>query len=123
MRRNPREDVWITGLGLGTPLGWDYRTVADRIMAGTSGVQTITAFNTSEYPCKIGGMLSAAPVPDGFNADRFHKHAAWEQLQIWCAVEALRDSGLWERRSELRIGIVLGIGSEWIWFWGRDLTK
>jgi 3-oxoacyl-[acyl-carrier-protein] synthase II len=70
MRRNPREDVWITGLGLGTPLGWDYTTVADRIMSGASGVHTITAFDTSEHPCKIGGMLPGA-VPAGFDADRF----------------------------------------------------
>jgi 3-oxoacyl-[acyl-carrier-protein] synthase II len=121
MRRNPREDVWITGLGLGTPLGWDFATVADRLMAGTSGIQAIQAFDTSEQSCKIGGVLTATPVPTGFDADRFRTFPEWEQLQIWCAVQARRDAGIWESRSELRIGIVIGIGAEWVWYWGRDM--
>ena len=121
MQRNPREDIWITGVGLGSNLGWDFNTVANQLMAGKSGIRTITEFDTKDQLCRIGGVLRDIPCPAGFDEQRFRSFQDWEQLQVWCVVNALRDSGLWECRSELRIGIVLGIGAEWITYWGRRI--
>src|SRR5207237_5605635 len=36
------EPVWITGLGTANPMGHDFATVADNLLAGKSGVRTIT---------------------------------------------------------------------------------
>jgi 3-oxoacyl-[acyl-carrier-protein] synthase II len=38
----------------------------------------------------------------------------------WCCANALRDSGWWERRSEVRIGLALGAGAEWLEVWETD---
>jgi 3-oxoacyl-[acyl-carrier-protein] synthase II len=43
-----------------------------------------------------------------------------EQLGLWCCYEALRDSGWWERRHEARIGLVLGMGAEFLILWEAD---
>lgn len=121
MHANKKDEVWITGMGLGTPLGCDYATVADRLMAGSSGVRTITAFDTSKHHGKISGILPAISCPEGLEPARFARQTPWEQLLLWCAVQALRDAGWWERRSEIRVGLVLGIGAEWMCFWDRNM--
>ncbi len=36
---NHGEPIWITGLGTGNPLGHDYATVAENLLAGKSGVR------------------------------------------------------------------------------------
>jgi 3-oxoacyl-[acyl-carrier-protein] synthase II len=35
----------------------------------------------------------------------------------------LRDSGWWEKRQALRIGLVLGLGAEWLLVWDADATR
>ena len=54
-------------------------------------------------------------MPEEFG--RLHR---LEQLMLWCCTAALRDAGWWERRSEVRIGLVLGIGAEWLIVWEAD---
>ena len=45
--------VVITGIGLLTPLGWGARVSWEAILAGKSGAGRITAFDTTEYACKV----------------------------------------------------------------------
>src|SRR5262249_40102317 len=46
-----------------------------------------------------------------------------EQLILWCATQALRDAGLWEQRAGARLGLVLGLGAEWLLTWEKDMHK
>ena len=39
---------------------------------------------------------------------------------LWCCVAALRDAGWWDRRSDVRCGLVLGQGAEWMRLWEED---
>ena len=51
------------------------------------------------------------------------KYAGWfplEKCATWSCVEALKDAGLWEKRSEMRIGMILGLGAEWMQQWDQD---
>src|SRR5207245_11255074 len=43
-----------------------------------------------------------------------------ERLSLRCCYEALRDAGWWQQREELRIGLVLGLGAEWLTVWDFD---
>src|SRR5262249_50964645 len=43
-----------------------------------------------------------------------------EQLLRWCCRAALVDADLWEKRDQVRIGMVIGIGAEWLILWERD---
>ena len=45
--------VVITGMGLLTPLGHGLPISWSRLIAGQSGAGLITAFDTTEYTCKI----------------------------------------------------------------------
>jgi 3-oxoacyl-[acyl-carrier-protein] synthase II len=112
--------VWITGVGTATPLGGSYREVADSLLAGRSGVRAVRNFDVREHPSRIGGEVDAVPCPPGWDAALFARLHPLEQLTLWCCVSALRDSGWWERRSEVRVGLVLGTGAEWFILWEAD---
>jgi 3-oxoacyl-[acyl-carrier-protein] synthase II len=116
MRSHP---VWITGVGAATPLGNDYATIAANLLAGVSGVRAVTAFDVKDHPAQIAGLVGSIPCPEVLDADWFAGLERTEQLALWCAVQALRDSGLWEKRSSLRIGLVMGCAGEWptVWEW------
>lgn len=58
--------VVITGMGCVTPLGRDVGRVYQRILAGECAVQSISAFDTSDYRVKL-----AAEVPDDDFSDCF----------------------------------------------------
>src|SRR5207249_3564818 len=63
--------VWITGVGAATPLGHDYASIADNLLAGRSGVAAITGFDTSDHPSQIGGQVSTVPCPRGCAVEDF----------------------------------------------------
>jgi 3-oxoacyl-[acyl-carrier-protein] synthase II len=112
--------VWITGVGTATPLGNTYREVADHLLAGRSGVRAVRNFDVHEHPSRIGGEVDTVPCPPRWDASAFARLHPMEQLTLWCCDSALRDSGWWERRSEVRIGLVLGTGAEWFIIWEAD---
>ncbi len=75
-----------------------------------------------DHPSQIACCLEEVPTPEGWNAREFAAHQPWEQILIWCASNALRDAGLWEDRQSRRIGLVLGVGGEWIVRWTQDVV-
>jgi 3-oxoacyl-[acyl-carrier-protein] synthase II len=115
--------VWITGVGAATPLGSDYRAIADGLLAGRSGVRRVEGFDVSEHPSQIAGQLGRVPCPPGHDPAEFAGLHRLEQLVLWCCDSALRDAGWWERRGEVRVGLVLGIGAEWLVLWEDDALR
>jgi len=114
------EAIWITGIGAGTSLGWDYPTVAQRLLAGESNVRTVDTFDISQHPSQFAAMLGDVPCPEGWDPAWFAKRNRLEQVSLWCGAQALRESGLWDSRGKRRIGLILGIASEWGWNWEID---
>lgn len=112
--------VWITGVGTATPLGNTYADFADQLLAGRSGVGRVQGFDVSEHPSQIAGQLREVLCPPGLSPEEFCQLHRLEQLMRWCCVAALRDSGWWERRTEVRIGLALGVGAEWLEVWETD---
>src|SRR5262249_10842335 len=116
-QRNP---VWITGVGAATPLGHTYAAIADNLLAGRSGVRAVTGFDVSQHPSQIAGQLDAVPCPPDWSQAEFAALTPLERLTLWCSYAALKDAGWWERRSEARVGLVLGMGAEWLAIWEAD---
>ncbi len=112
--------VWITGVGACTPLGNEYEAIADSLRAGKSGVRPITHFHVADHPSQIAAQVEPVPLPAGWESDSFQALAPLDQLTLWCVQQALRDSGWWERRQEVRVGIVIGLGGEWPLRWEDD---
>jgi 3-oxoacyl-[acyl-carrier-protein] synthase II len=112
--------IWITGVGAATPLGHSYRAIADNLLAGRSGVRAVTGFDASQHPSKIGGQVMHVPCPAGWEEAAFYRLPRLEQLTLWCSSAALLDAGWWGNRAELRVGLVIGIGAEWLELWEAD---
>jgi 3-oxoacyl-[acyl-carrier-protein] synthase II len=112
--------IWITGVGTATPLGHTYAEFADHLLAGRSGIDRVRGFDVGEHPSQIAGQLHQVQCPDESDAVEFGRLHRLEQLMRWCCTEALRDADWWQRRSEVRIGLVLGIGAEWLEMWEAD---
>src|SRR5438552_10304659 len=99
--------VWITGVGTATPLGNSYLELAENLLAGRSGVRPIQGFDVSDHPSQIGSQIDQIPCPPGWGVEEFGRLPRLEQLALWCCINALHDSGWWDRRQEVRVGLVL----------------
>jgi 3-oxoacyl-[acyl-carrier-protein] synthase II len=112
--------VWITGVGAATPLGHTFDAIADGLLEGRSGVRTVAGFDVADHPSQIAGQIGPIPYPPHADAAAFSGLHPLEQLIHWCATAALRDAGCWEHRQQLRLGLVLGLGAEWLEVWEHD---
>src|SRR5262249_30209487 len=114
------EAVWITGVGMATPLGNSYAAVADNLLAGKSGIRRVTEFDVSSHLCQIAGRVEPFTTPPGLDRAEFARLDPPQQMLLWCCTQALQDAGWWERRGEVRLGLALGIGAEWLPLWEAD---
>ena len=117
---NSAESVWITGVGAATPLGSELGEIESSLLAGRSGVSLVTGFPTDDYPSRIAAQLGEIGSPPGCDAAAFAARPRLEQLAHWCVEKALRDAGLWGSHLESRVGLVLGLGAEWMLLWEVD---
>jgi 3-oxoacyl-[acyl-carrier-protein] synthase II len=117
------EPIHITGVGVVTPLGNSYPALAEHLLAGHSGVRRLDLFRVDDHAAQIGAAVTSVPCPDSIAADSFQPLPKVEQGLLWCCVQALRDAGLWERRSDLRVGLVLGNAAEWNSHWEHDYLQ
>jgi 3-oxoacyl-[acyl-carrier-protein] synthase II len=115
--------VWITGVGAATPLGHGYQAIADSLLAGRSCVRRVARFPVTDHPSQIGGEVERVPCPAGWDERDFASRNRLEQLTLWCCAAALRDAGWWERRGDVRTGMILGMGAEWLCVWESDALR
>ena len=117
---NRDEPVWITGVGAATPLGFELEEIERSLLEGRSGVSLVTRFPTDDYPSRIAAQLGRIPPPPGCDSREFSARPRLEQLAHWCSEKALRDAGVWGPHLEARVGLVLGLGAEWMLLWEDD---
>lgn len=118
-----REPIWITGVGAATSLGFSYDQIAERLLSGASGVRRITELSVADHPSRIAAMLDEIPCPPDWDEAEFASLSRLDRATLWCSVGALQDAGWWERRREVRIGIVLGNAAEWNAHWEHDFQR
>ena len=53
----PKSRVFVTGLGIISPLGLNVSATWNSAKAGKSGVSTITSFDPSDFETKIAGEI------------------------------------------------------------------
>jgi 3-oxoacyl-[acyl-carrier-protein] synthase II len=117
--RRGESGVWITGVGAATPLGDRFEAIAAGLLEGRSGVAGITEFPLDGQPSRIAGRVGPIACPAGWaeTEEEFRSRRPLEQAVLWCCAEALRDAGWWDRRGAVRLGLVLGLGAEWLNAW------
>jgi 3-oxoacyl-[acyl-carrier-protein] synthase II len=113
----PRRVV-VTGLGLISPIGLDVPSAWQNLIAGRSGIRTITLFPTDDFQVKVAGEawgfdpVSYMPAKEARRADRN------VQFALAAAMEAMRHAGItWPLTGEEAniTGTIIGSGAAGIW--------
>lgn len=103
--------VAVTGVGLVTPLGLDVESTWGGLIGGRSGVDYITAFDSSDYETHIAAEVSDFNPNDHLDRKAARRMDRFVQFAVIAAREAAAQSGL-EVTDENAgdVGTVIGSG-------------
>ena len=106
----PREVV-VTGLGLMTPVGNNVSSAWDNLVAGRSGIGTISQFDTSAYEYPIAGEVKNFEPSEFIESKLLRRIDRSTQFAIAACQEAVADAGV-EVNAERpgAVGVLLGTG-------------
>ena len=102
--------VAITGMGVITALGDNPEDYWSNLLAGKSGIRTVTQFDPTDYTCKIGGEIDWDPsrVMDVKEARRNDRYT---QFAVYAARQAVENSQLDIKKEDpYRVGVFVGSG-------------
>jgi 3-oxoacyl-(acyl-carrier-protein) synthase len=110
--------IVITGMGIISPYGVGPEILWDKLMAGESGLQELTTFDTSHIQCRVGGQLRDFQ-PDAYMSPRLtRKIDRFSTFGLIAAQLALQKAGLlldgkkpvWSQQEQggSRVGIMVG---------------
>jgi 3-oxoacyl-[acyl-carrier-protein] synthase II len=100
--------VAVTGLGAITPLGNDWRSTWDAAVAGRSGIDFISTFDTTAYPVRIAAEVKGfdpAAIVGPKEARRLDRNVV---LSVAAATEAFADASLDGVYEPSRVGVLFG---------------
>ncbi|MDB5763484.1 MAG: fabF [Herminiimonas sp.] len=111
MSRSRQRRVVITGLGCVSPVGNTVAETWEALVAGKSGIATITKFDASPFTTHFAGEVK------GFNIENYIPAKEARHMDIFihygmaAGMQAMQDSGLvvTEENAE-RIGVIVGSG-------------
>jgi 3-oxoacyl-[acyl-carrier-protein] synthase II len=103
--------VVVTGMGMLSPVGNTVEESWKNILAGKSGVETITAFDASAFSTTFTASVKNFDVTSIMSAKDARKMDLFIHFGIAAAIEAIEDSGI-EATEEnaYRIGVSIGSG-------------
>ena len=84
----------ITGIGVVAPNGIGKQAYWDSLVAGRSGVDWITEFNTDPYPCKVAAKVKDFDPADFMNWRRARERGRFSQFAVAASKMARDDAGL-----------------------------
>lgn len=103
--------VVVTGLGLITPLGNDVTSNWEALVAGRSGIGTITLFDASAYEFPIAGEVRDFDPGEHVDAKILRRLDRSTVFAIAAAQRALADAGIdMAKEDARRVGVVIGTG-------------
>ncbi len=106
-----RKRVVITGLGCISPLGNDVSSLWKGIIAGLSGVDQITHYDTREHRTKIAAEVKGFNGEAMFGAREARRMDRFAQFALAAAIQAVADSRLEINQTNRdQVGVVLGSG-------------
>jgi 3-oxoacyl-[acyl-carrier-protein] synthase II len=103
--------VVVTGLGLVSPVGNTVGDAWENLLAGRSGIATITKFDHSGLSVHFGGEVKGFNIEDYISAKEARHMDTFIHYGIAAGTQAFKDSGLevTDANSE-RIGVLVGSG-------------
>ncbi len=107
--------VVVTGLGCISPVGNTVQTAWSNLLAGQSGIDTITKFDPSAFACKFAGEVKDFRVEEYLSTKEARTMDIFIQYGFAAAVQAVQDAGLTtgdalSDAQAVRIGCNIGSG-------------
>ncbi len=103
--------VVITGMGVLSPLGLNASATWEALIAGESGIDYITLFDTESFETKIAGEVKGFEPADYISRKEVRHMDRFAQLAVAASLQALEQSGIQvNSANEDSIGIVVGSG-------------
>jgi len=111
MSRDPARRAVVTGLGAITPIGNDAASFWTSLLAGTSGVGPITAYDPSDEEVRIAAEVKGFDPATWIDFKQARRMSRFSQFAVAAAAQAIADSGLEitdANRNE--IGVIVNTG-------------
>ncbi len=111
MTRPNRRRVVVTGLGCISPVGNTVAASWDALIAGKSGIATITKFDASAFSTHFAGEVKGFNIEDYLPGKEARHMDTFIHYGMAAGMQAMQDSGLevTEANAE-RIGVLVGSG-------------
>jgi len=110
-----RRRVVVTGLGLVSPVGNSVAEGWANLVAGRSGIDTITKFDASAFACRFAGEVKGFQVEDYIPAKEARHMDTFIHYGMAASIQAVKDAGLptgeqLNEQTAERIGCLVGSG-------------
>ena len=107
--------VVVTGLGCLAPVGNSVAESWANLLAGNSGIDTITKFDVSAFSCKFAGEVKGFDIKEYIPEKEARHMDRFIHLGLAAAIQAVQDSGLptgdaLSEEEAVRIGCNIGSG-------------
>ena len=111
MSRSKQRRVVVTGLGCVSPIGNSVSTAWEALLAGQSGIATITRFDASAFSTHFAGEVKGFNLEDYMPGKEARHMDTFIHYGMAAGIQAMQDSGLevTEHNAE-RIGVIVGSG-------------
>lgn len=107
-----KKRVVITGLGQVSPMGNDTASGWGNLLAGVSGIGTITRFDASDLTCQVAGEVKNFDISQYISAKEARRMDVFIHYGIAAAFQAIADAGLDDMPGldKTRVGVNIGSG-------------
>ena len=100
--------VFITGLGVVTPIGIGRDAFWNGLVSGRSGAGEIEAFDASEFPVRIASEVTDFDPADFIEARQVPRMDRFAQMAVAAAALALEDAGVGDGFDSETSGVIVG---------------
>ena len=103
--------VVVTGIGAITPIGNNADEFWKGLKEGKCGIDTITAFDVSNFKVKLAAEVKGYNPEDYFDKRSARRLDKFAQFAMIAAREAMKDSGMTKENTDFnRVGVFIGSG-------------
>ncbi|MCM4170548.1 beta-ketoacyl-[acyl-carrier-protein] synthase II [Arenibacter sp. TNZ] len=104
--------VVVTGMGAITPIGNSLNEFWDNLLAGKSGVDSITKFDTTHFKTKFAAEVKGFDPNNYFERNEARKYDLFTQYAIAASDEAIQHAALdFDKLNRNKIGVIWGSGN------------
>lgn len=103
--------VVVTGMGMLSPVGNSVNASWQALLAGQSGIDTISSFDTSAFTTRFAGNVKNFDVTEYMSSKDAKKMDLFIQYGVVAGIQAIKDSGIELDKTDMtRFGVAVGSG-------------